>query len=141
MQPLSQGGPEPAELLPDESPSDQEFQARWREELLQRAWEALAKIEQQTAQPFYTVLRFRAEHPETKSARMAEVLAGRLDRPVSAVRMRQTLHRAREKFGSLLPDEVARSLQTMDPVRIEEELSELGLLLYCRLPSQRRDPG
>jgi hypothetical protein len=52
--------------------------------------------------------------------------------------VRQTLHRAREKFAVLLLDEVARSLQTDDLDRIEQELIDLGLQSYCRSALTRR---
>lgn len=128
---LPEGLPEPAVSDP-EPPSEQEFLARWREGLLQRAWEALAAIEQQTGQPFYTVLRFRAENVAVRSDQMAEQLRERLRRPLTGAGVRQTLHRAREKFADLLLAEVARSLETDDPGRVEQELIDLDLLSYCR---------
>src|SRR5437764_1035776 len=77
--------------------SDQKFLTGWRQELLNRAWEALAALEQQTNQPYYTVLRFRAENVAVRSAQMAEQLQARLGRPLTDVGVRQLLHRAREK--------------------------------------------
>jgi RNA polymerase sigma factor (sigma-70 family) len=123
--------PEPVEGTPV-LPSDQEFLARWREELLNRAWDALQLVEKETGQPFYTILRYRAENPEIRSAQMAQTLQGRLGKPLSDVSVRQTLHRAREKFADLLLDEVAHSLQTSEVDRIEQELIALDLLSYCR---------
>ena len=45
----------------DEQKADREFTARWREGLLNRAWEGLSAHENETGQPFYTVLRYRSE--------------------------------------------------------------------------------
>jgi RNA polymerase sigma-70 factor (ECF subfamily) len=117
--------------------ADQEFLSRWREELLSRTWDALARIEKETGQIFYTVLRFRAEHPQSRSAEMAETLQKKLGRPFTDANIRQTLRRAREKFADLLLDEVARSLQTTTAERLEQELIDLDLLAYCRSALER----
>jgi RNA polymerase sigma factor (sigma-70 family) len=122
---------------PDEA--DRTFLERWREELLDRAWEGLAALSRQSGQRYYAVLRWRAEHPDTPAARLAEELSTRGE-PVSEAGVRQTLHRAREKFADLLLEEVARSLQTDDPDRLEQELIDLGLLPYCRPALRRRRP-
>jgi RNA polymerase sigma-70 factor (ECF subfamily) len=130
-QPLRPDTPEPAASAPEPA-SDQEFLARWREELLNRAWEALAAVEQETGQPFYTVLRFRAENADVRSAEMARRLQARLGKPLTGAGVRQTLHRARERFADLLLEEVARSLETAEVDRLEQELIDLDLLTYCR---------
>jgi RNA polymerase sigma-70 factor (ECF subfamily) len=121
-----------------EGPGDQEFLDRWREELLERAWEALAEVERQTGQLFYTVLRWRAQHPQAAAAELAEQLSARGGRAFTDAGVRQTLHRAREKFSALLLEEVARSLETADPTRIDQELIDLGLFPYCRPARERR---
>ncbi|HEV3255750.1 MAG TPA: hypothetical protein VG013_02605, partial [Gemmataceae bacterium] len=136
-QPLVEDPPEPAAASPDVAASDLAFLDRWREELLDRAWEGLQEVQQRTGQPFYTVLRFRAEHPQTPSAQMAEQLGAALGKPLTSAGVRQTLHRAREKFADLLLEEVARSLQSQDAERLEEELIDLGLLSYCRSALER----
>jgi DNA-directed RNA polymerase specialized sigma24 family protein len=131
-QPLPLDGLEPAvagEPLPD---SDRQFLDSWREELLARTWEALGRVQLQTGQPFHTVLRFRAEHPGLRSAQMAEQLSARLGKPLTAAGLRQTLHRAREKFGDLLLDEVAQTLAGPTADALEQELIDLGLRDYCR---------
>jgi RNA polymerase sigma-70 factor (ECF subfamily) len=138
-----QPGPLPAtdSELPaaaDGAPGDQEFLDRWREELLERAWEALADVERQTGQLYYTVLRWRAEHPRSAAAELAEQLAARQGRAFTDAGVRQTLHRAREKFAALLREEVAHSLETADPARLDQELIDLGLFAYCRPARARR---
>jgi RNA polymerase sigma factor (sigma-70 family) len=112
--------------------SDTAFLDGWRQELLDQAWEALASLEGQTGQRYYTVLRWRAEHPDEPAARLAERLGSEKGRPISDAGVRQILHRAREKFADLLLEEVARSLETTDLDRVEQELIDLGLHSYCR---------
>jgi RNA polymerase sigma-70 factor (ECF subfamily) len=111
---------------------DHQFLNSWREELLDRAWKALRRLQEQTGQPFYSVLHFRAEHPQLRSALMAEQLTGALGRPVTAAWVRQTLHRARDKFAHLLVTAVQQTLDRPTAAQLEEELVDLGLLEYCR---------
>jgi RNA polymerase sigma-70 factor (ECF subfamily) len=113
---------------------DEVFNARWREELLARTWEALAAEHG----GLYTVLRFRAEHPAMASADIALELSRRLGRPFSAVGVRQNLRRARERFAELLLDEVAHSLEGPTEEQLAEELSELNLLPYCQVALEQR---
>jgi RNA polymerase sigma-70 factor (ECF subfamily) len=119
---------------------DHLFVESWRDELLAQTWTALAAVQATTGQPFYDVLRFRADHPEMRSSELAEQLTARLRRPFTAVGVRQTLHRAREKFAALLVQEVTHSLADPEAAQLEEELVELGLLEYClpALAQQRR---
>jgi RNA polymerase sigma-70 factor (ECF subfamily) len=124
---------------PEEGQSERLFVESWCDELLARAWSALAAFESETGQPFHAVLRFRADHPEMKSPQLAEALGTQMGKPVTAVGVRQTLHRAREKFAALLLDEVIHSLEHPGPDQVTEELAELGLLDYCRPALERRD--
>jgi RNA polymerase sigma-70 factor (ECF subfamily) len=132
--------PADAEPAADPSPpeSEQAFLRGWRDELLQRTWEALACLEQQTGQVFHSTLRCRVENPELSSEQMAALLAARLGRPLTAAAVRQTLHRARERFSDLLLDEVAHSLQTADLTAVEQELIDLGLFAHCQDALRRR---
>jgi RNA polymerase sigma-70 factor (ECF subfamily) len=122
---------------PDDS-ADAEFIKHWRGEILGRTWEALAALEQQSGSLFYTVLRWRVEHPNSPAAELANQLSESLGKPFTEGGMRVTLHRAREKFADLLLDEVARSLQSSDNERIEQELIDLDLLAYCKPALERR---
>ncbi len=112
--------------------ADRAFLENWRAELLARAWDGLAALEQATGQPSYTVLRFRAEHPQLHSPEMAEKLSTLLGKPQTAAGVRQALHRARDKFAELLLYEVRQSLENPTRERLEEELIDLGLLEYCK---------
>jgi hypothetical protein len=113
------------------------FRESWREELLEQTWRALQDAEQRTGQPCHTVLRLRADQPLLSSAELAQTLGARLGKPYSIDGLRQALHRARDKFADLLLEEVARSLGDTTPERLEEELTELGLLSYCRQALER----
>jgi len=119
-------------------PSDQAFVDRWREELLQMTWSKLAQLEKQTEQPWFTVLRLKADQPQLTSAEMAEQLSIRLGKPLRDDWVRQRLRRAREKFANLLLDEVALSVPTTDLNCLEQELIDLGLQAYCRSTLKKR---
>jgi RNA polymerase sigma factor (sigma-70 family) len=129
--------PEPSSPAPDFSELDQRFVDCWREELLERAWSDLGSHQDRTGQPFYTVLRLRADHPDLHSPEMADRLTERLGKPVNAGWVRQTLFRAREKFIGLILEEVARSLGRPTTEQLDEELMDLGLWDYCRANRKR----
>jgi DNA-directed RNA polymerase specialized sigma24 family protein len=118
--------------------SDRQFVESWGDELLARAWAALAELEARTGQPFYAVLRFRADHPELRSPQLAQQLTAQLGHPFTAAGIRQALHRAREKFADLLLDEVTHSLENPTAEQFVQELVELSLLDYCRPALERR---
>ncbi len=130
--------PEPGVNPPSLTDADRAFLASWRDELLARAWSALASGERADRPPLYTVLRFRGDHPEMRSAAMAETLPAQLGRPITATALRQMLHRAREKFAQLLLDEVSQSLDNPTLENLEQELIDLGLLEYCRPALEER---
>jgi RNA polymerase sigma-70 factor (ECF subfamily) len=119
-------------LVAPEENSDQLFEQGWCDELLARAWARLAEEDGANGQSFYTVLRLRADQPALRSTELAQELAAQLGRPFTAAGVRQTLHRARQKFAALLLDEVAHSLNEPTAAELEDELAELGLLEYCR---------
>jgi RNA polymerase sigma factor (sigma-70 family) len=135
-QPLPDHGA--AVLDQSEAGSDRDFLESWRDELLARAWAALAQCDARSGQPYSVVLRFRADHPELRSPQMSKELALTLARPMTAVAIRQILHRARERFADLLLDEVRRSLGDPTSEQVEQELIDLGLFDYCRPALERR---
>ncbi|MBO0698600.1 MAG: sigma-70 family RNA polymerase sigma factor [Zavarzinella sp.] len=108
------------------------FRECWGDELLGRAWKALAAVERETGRPLHTVLKLRATHPKASSTELAAQVGARLGKAVTPAGVRQTLHRAREKFAELLLDAVADTLDTATRDRLGEELEELGLLDYCK---------
>jgi DNA-directed RNA polymerase specialized sigma24 family protein len=139
LQPLNDAVEAAAPSGPSEA--DVQFLESWKAELLDRAWTALADHERSTGQPFHAVLRFRVERPELRSAEMAEELSRRLSKPLSAAGVRQTLHRARDRFADMLLAEVLHTLQAPTTARLEEELVDLGLLEYCRPALDRLRQG
>jgi RNA polymerase sigma-70 factor (ECF subfamily) len=121
-------GGAPAE---DDEPS---FAANWRQELLERTWQALAEFNP----TYHAALHLRIEDPELPSAQMAAQLSEQLGKPISAALVRKSLQRAHDKFADLLLDEVALSLETSSPSEMEQELKELDLLRFCRSALERR---
>jgi RNA polymerase sigma-70 factor (ECF subfamily) len=143
LQSMPEGAPEPEAPVEDTHQQDREFLQNWREELLKRAWEALAELERRTGKPFHSALQLRAGEPNLRSAEMAEKLSAQLGRPINAAGLRQTLHRAREKFVDLLVEEVVHSLSEPTAEKLEQELIDLGLSGYCQqaLARYRGEPG
>jgi RNA polymerase sigma-70 factor (ECF subfamily) len=129
--PLPEGDVEPPS--PSAGNCDVQFDHDWRNELLSRAWDALA--EAQPAQ--YAALRLRAGDPKAPSPEFAAALGRQLGKPLTAVAARQLLHRARVRFAELLIDEAAQSLDAPSADAIAEELGELDLLEYCRAALDR----
>lgn len=135
--------PAPADtLLPDSrlllriparpTDDDAEFREAWRKDLLNRTWAALEQDSAERGQLLYAALRLKADDPARTSAAVAGLLSEQNGRPLSADAARQLLHRAREKFAALLRAEVAATLPAGDPAAVDDELAELGLLVYCR---------
>lgn len=138
-QPLDNIAPPAAsDASPDDS--DRKFQESWRDELLARAWARLEEAERQGGQPYYSVLRFRVDRPESSSAEMAAQLTAQLQppRPFTETGVRKTLQRAREQFAEAMIDEVAASLGEHTAEQLEQELIDLELLSYCRSVLARR---
>jgi RNA polymerase sigma-70 factor (ECF subfamily) len=123
---------------PSLADSDREFLTSWRDELLAHAWAALERFERDTGQPYFTVLRYRADHPDVRSPEMAEELSSRLRKRLNSSSVRQSLHRARGKFADLLLEEVVQSLESPSSESLEQELIDLELLEYCRPALERQ---
>ena len=121
---------------PDAFPAEcaEHFRQDWRDELLARTWEALASDEP----TYFTVLHFRAAHPDMSSERMVKDLAPQLGKPLTAQGVRQTLRRARKRFVNLLLTEVAGSLEFPAPNAIREELHDLGLASFVLPPISKK---
>jgi RNA polymerase sigma-70 factor (ECF subfamily) len=130
-QPLAADVPETAAAA--EADAD-DFLTGWREELLERTWQAL----EQANPAYHAVLRQRIDNLEATSAELAQRLSVSLDRPVNAPWVRKTLQRAQEKFAELLIDEVEGSLGQATPEQLRQELEGLDLLRYCGSVLARR---
>jgi RNA polymerase sigma factor (sigma-70 family) len=118
---------------------DQKIIEAWRDDLLDRAWNALQELEQRTGQPYHTVLKFRVTHSGETSAQMAEQLSPTLGRSLTPGAFRQLLQRAREKWAGSLIDEVKVSLKSPTRDNVEEELADLRLLHLCKPVLNRLD--
>ena len=123
---------DPAAAAEEVTFSDSQFLESWRNELLNRAWKALADHEARTGQPFHSVLRMRAEKVDLRSTELAKRLSTTLNKAVTPDWVRQNLHRAREKFAELLVDEVVQTIVQPTLHDLEQELIELELYQYCR---------
>jgi RNA polymerase sigma factor (sigma-70 family) len=123
---------EPAVAAEETPAGDDTFEKNWRQELLNRAWEGLAEVERSTGQLFHTFLEHRTRNPQTSSARMAEEFGKKLGKRLTAESVRQTLHRARQRFAELLLEEVAHTVESRQRDVLEQELLDLGLYEYCK---------
>lgn len=111
------------------------FDRAWRQELLARAWGALAE-----AHPVgYAALRLRAD--ERAGTDLAVALGQKTGKEFTPAAARQQLHRARERFARYLLDAVAHSLDDPSAANLEDELRELELLDYCREAVERYRPA
>ncbi len=128
---------------PPSDDSEQKFLDSWREELIAKAWDGLSEVEQSRGQPFYSLLKMHAEHPELRSAELAEKYSAEagLQPPMTDIAARKTLQRAREKLSDLILDEVAHSLGGAELDEVEEELIDIGLIQHCRAALNRRRGG
>src|SRR5262249_53074043 len=117
------------------------FAQSWREETLARGWAALQKHEQTQGQPYYTVLRLRAQKPDLSSAQLAVEVSAQLGKEVTAAGVRKTLERARDAYAEFLVEDIAQGLDAPTRERIEEELADLGLLEQCREAVARWHPS
>jgi RNA polymerase sigma factor (sigma-70 family) len=130
-QPAGLPASDPAQ--PDADPvSDAEFRELYREGLVIRALQGLARHEQQTGQLLFTVLKVKMDHPDLHAPQIAERLSAQLARPLSAVWVRQRLFQARRRLCELLRQEVRFDLQAPSDEQVDEEMADLGLLQYCR---------
>ena len=118
---------------------DEQFRLSWRQDLMERAWSSLRDHETRTGQPYWRLLRLRMARPDLRSPELAEELSRKLGRPMTAGAVRQTLHRARDKFAGFLVDEVRVSLKSPGREEVEEELAELKLLEFCKPLLKRLD--
>jgi DNA-directed RNA polymerase specialized sigma24 family protein len=111
---------------------EREFLESWRKELLKRAWDGLLELERKAGLPYHTVLRSRVDHLDLRSGELAKRVSTALGRSLSAGAFRQLVQRARHKYVNFLIIEVMASLKSPTLEQIEEELSDLELLEFCR---------
>jgi hypothetical protein len=121
--------------------SDDNFEAACRAERLTQTWQRLKVAEEEGGPPLFTVLKMKTDDPQLRSAVMAERLSAELGTPTTAVAVRKNLERARAQFADFLIDEVLQSLPSEERDSLEQELSDLKLLEYCRGALERRRNG
>jgi RNA polymerase sigma-70 factor (ECF subfamily) len=117
---------------------ENDFPPIWRQELLNQAWKALEKLEKRSGQLHYTVLRFQSDHADLKTPQLTERFNAQFGKNFTADNMRQSVHRAREKFAAFLLEEVEHSLENPTREQLEEELIDLQLLVYCKRALEKR---
>ena len=105
---------------------ERQLKQRRRDELLARVWAGLADRQPDS----FTVLHFRAAHPDQSAEELVAGLRPQLGRAATVHNVRQTLHRARKLFADLLLADVARSLRHPSLDAVQQELQDLGLLPY-----------
>jgi hypothetical protein len=109
------------------------FDAIWRTDLLDRTWQRLRRVEEETGQPYFLALRQRSETPGLSIPELADRIAHALDRPISTTHTQRLLRRAHERFSRMLLEEVIATLPRNPPFEtIERELIETNLLAACR---------
>jgi RNA polymerase sigma-70 factor (ECF subfamily) len=138
LHPIIQDLPQADDADDWERELDRQFTTSWRDELLSRAWSALAREQEKTGRPFHTLLRLRTDHPQSSSAELAEAFSKMGSKVVDATWIRVNLHRARDLFVDLLLKDLSASLNHAGPERLEQELQELGLYEHCRSTLKRR---
>jgi RNA polymerase sigma factor (sigma-70 family) len=115
--------------------TDEEFKTMWRDQLVTQALAALEGHEKRKGQHLYTVLKYKMDHPDLRSAALANQLAGVVGKPVTAEWVRKRLYLARRRLAESLLQAVRQSLQRPTDEAVYQELAELGLLAY--LPAAR----
>jgi RNA polymerase sigma factor (sigma-70 family) len=127
-------------------PADDEWAKACRRTTLEGALAGLRSYQEQTPKNvFATLAGLLADHPEEDAEQLAErleALTGR-DRPFEAANVRQQVKRLRHKLAELLVAEVRSTLVDPTPERLEEELTEMGVMPYVRrfLPPDWRTRG
>ncbi|MEI7684265.1 MAG: sigma-70 family RNA polymerase sigma factor [Planctomycetota bacterium] len=133
----------PAEAGP-EFPADEEWIAGWRKVVLTSVWEALENHQNDNPGSLnYSTLRTLVDHPQETSTQLAERVSRLCGRIVQPAAFRKQVSRGRRLFAELLVAEIARTLENATPLRIEEELIDIGVMKYVQpfLPPDWRTSG
>ncbi|MEM6691596.1 MAG: hypothetical protein AAF664_19360 [Planctomycetota bacterium] len=112
---------------------DAQWRKEWTECLLDRAWQHLEHHQYETPNSIaYDSLKLSAANPKMSSAELAAKLAEDIGRPIEAAAFRQNLHRARQRFASLLVQEVRETLEDPSEDQLNDEVNSLGLQAYLQ---------
>ncbi|MCE9532620.1 MAG: hypothetical protein K8T89_16095 [Planctomycetes bacterium] len=138
----------PLAELPDpepfEFPEDEEWLSRWRRIVLASVWESLENRErEQPGNLGHTVLRALVENPGEDSSKLAARVSKKCGRTILPEAFRKQVSRARRLFAELLVAETASTLDDPTPLKVEEELIEIGVMKYVQpfLPPDWRTSG
>lgn len=129
---------------PFEFPTDEEWVSRWRRVVLGSVWEALDSHQrEQPGNLAHTVLRTLVDHPQEDSSQLAARVSAICGRTIQPEAFRKQVSRARRLFAELLVAETARTLDDPTPLKVEEELIDIGVMKYVEpfLPADWRTSG
>ncbi|MCA9161586.1 MAG: hypothetical protein KDA62_01355 [Planctomycetales bacterium] len=113
--------------------ADSEWLANWQRCVLDQAWRGLFHYQRRhNGNLFHTVLKKRSDHAELTDAAVAELVAAETGQPLSPEAFRKQLSRARRMFAELIVEEIARTLESPTPERVEDELVATGLMTYVK---------
>jgi RNA polymerase sigma factor (sigma-70 family) len=134
--------PPPAEMLPSESqlpfddsnptPGTDDFGEIWKNELMRTAWATMRADSETYGNLYYEALKLKADDPERRAEDVAAILSERSGTPIAAPTVRQLLHRARDKFAAALRNAVREALPPGEANNVDDELADLGLLVYVK---------
>lgn len=125
-------------------PDEEEWLSRWRRVVLTSVWEALENHEREHPGNLgHTVLRTLVDHPEEDSSQLAARVSKMCGRTIQPEAFRKQVSRARRLFAELLVAETSRTLENPTPLKVEEELIDIGVMKYVQpfLPADWRTSG
>ena len=125
-------------------PDEAEWLSRWRRVVLTGAWEALENHERENpGNVGYTALRAMVDHPDEDSVALAARVSRACGRTIRPEAVRKQVSRARRLFAELIVAETSRTLGDPTPLKVEEELIDVGVMKYVRpyLPADWRTSG
>ncbi len=125
-------------------PAEEEWLSRWRRVVLGSAWEALENHERDHPGNFaHAALRTLVDYPQENSTQLAARVSKRCGRTIQPEAFRKQVSRARRLFAEFLVAETARTLNDPTPLKVEEELIDIGVMKYVEpyLPSDWRTSG
>jgi len=127
-----------------EFPVDEEWLSRWRRVVLTSVWEAMETHQRDhPGNPGHSVLRVLVDYPAEDSSQLAMRVSKQCGRTIQPEAFRKQVSRARRHFAELLIAETAATLDDPTPLKVEEELIDIGVMKYVRpfLPADWRASG
>lgn len=119
--------------------ADVQWLANWQQCILDQAWRGLFHHQRKSpGNLFHTILKARSDHVDWDDAAVATLVSEATGQSLRPEAFRKQLSRARRMFAELIVEEVARTLESPEPDRVEEELISTGLMSVVR-PFLRTD--